>query len=60
MQEFFSIKLFNLDEAQSEKSKENIRAKCVQYLDRAEKLKKHVADKDSDKKPVKSGSGGTK
>lgn len=49
------------DEAQSEKSKENIRAKCVQYLDRAEKLKKHVAgEKSEPKKPVKSGSGGSK
>ncbi len=31
-----------LDEAHSEKTKENIRAKCVQYLERAEKLKQHI------------------
>lgn len=45
-------------EAQSEKSKESIRTKCMQYLDRAEKLKKFQANKDnsSNKKPVKAGS----
>ena len=43
-----------LDEAQSERSKESIRSKCISYLDRAEKLKKFVADKDT-KKPVKAG-----
>ena len=31
--------VLNVDEAQGEKSKESIRAKCVQYLERAEKLK---------------------
>jgi len=47
-------------EAQSVKAKESIRAKCVQYLERAEKLKKYVNGKD--KKPVKEGSssGGSK
>jgi len=47
-------------EAQSDKAKESIRAKCVQYLERAEKLKKYVNGKH--KKPVKEGSssGGSK
>lgn len=46
-------------EAQSDRSKENIRGKCIQYLDRAEKLKKFVADgKEPKKKSEKSGSGG--
>ena len=50
----------SIDEAQGEKSKESIRAKCVTYLDRAEKLKQYVAKK-SNKKPVAdSGSGGSK
>lgn len=44
-------------EAQSEKSKESIRAKCVQYLERAEKLKKYVRNKSGDKKPVADGGG---
>ena len=51
------------DEAHSDKAKESIRAKCGQYLERAEKLKKHVRDKDK-KKPMKSsdsgGGGGSK
>lgn len=47
---------FTTDEAQSEKSKESIRAKCVQYLERAEKLKKYIKNKTSDKKPVADGS----
>jgi len=44
-------------EAQSDRAKESIRAKCIQYLDRAEKLKKFIADKESGggKKPVKDG-----
>ena len=33
------------DEAQSDKAKESIRAKCVTYLDRAEKLKCYVYKK---------------
>ena len=48
-----------LDEAQSDKAKESIRAKCVQYLDRAEKLKQYV-NKGSNKKPVKTGESGGK
>merc|ERR1740124_989063 len=42
-------------EAQSDRSKESIRSKCIQYLDRAEKLKQFIADKDKPKKPVKDG-----
>ncbi|XP_059616979.1 vacuolar protein sorting-associated protein 4 [Phlebotomus argentipes] len=41
-------------EAQGDKAKESIRAKCIQYLDRAEKLKAYLK-KDSKKKPVKDG-----
>lgn len=40
-------------EAHSDKAKESIRAKCVQYLERAEKLKEHTRNKDNKKKPVK-------
>ncbi|KAH3775119.1 vacuolar protein sorting-associated protein 4B-like isoform X2 [Dreissena polymorpha] len=41
-------------EAQSDKAKESIRAKCIQYLDRAEKLKTYLG-KGEKKKPVKEG-----
>lgn len=42
------------DEAHSDKAKESIRAKCVQYLDRAEKLKDYLRNKEKHgKKPVK-------
>ena len=37
------------DEASSDKAKESIRSKCVQYLDRAEKLKNYLAKKDKKK-----------
>lgn len=47
---------FISDEAQGEKSKESIRAKCLQYLDRAEKLKQYLKGKK--KKPVAQGSSG--
>uniref|UniRef100_A0A4W3GFA3 vesicle-fusing ATPase n=1 Tax=Callorhinchus milii TaxID=7868 RepID=A0A4W3GFA3_CALMI len=41
-------------EAHGEKARESIRAKCIQYLDRAEKLKEYLKNKDkSGKKPVK-------
>jgi len=40
-------------EAHSDKAKESIRGKCIQYLDRAEKLKQHVGQKG--KKAVKAG-----
>ena len=45
-------------EAQSEKAKESIRAKCIQYLERAEKLKTYVNGKQ--KKPIKAGESGDK
>lgn len=42
------------DEAHSDKAKESIRGKCMQYLDRAEKLKDYLKNKDKlGKKPVK-------
>lgn len=44
-------------EAQSDKAKESIRAKCVTYLERAEKLKEYIKG-GSKKKPVKAGSNG--
>ncbi|XP_015595703.1 vacuolar protein sorting-associated protein 4B [Cephus cinctus] len=40
-------------EAQGERAKESIRSKCMQYLDRAEKLKEYL--KKGKKKPVKAG-----
>jgi len=40
-------------EAQGDKAKDSIRAKCLQYLDRAEKLKTYL--KKGKKKPVKDG-----
>jgi len=42
-------------EAQSERSKATIREKCMQYLERAEKLKQHVSGQAQPKKPVKEG-----
>lgn len=53
------LKLF-LDEAQSDKAKESIRAKCAQYLERAEKLKKYLREKQKTKKPIKDSDGGPK
>ncbi|XP_058064089.1 vacuolar protein sorting-associated protein 4-like [Anopheles bellator] len=44
-------------EAQGDKAKDSIRAKCFQYLDRAEKLKAYL--KKGKKKPVKDGDGPT-
>jgi len=44
-------------EAQSDKAKESIRAKCVTYLERAEKLKEYIKG-GSKKKPIKEGGGG--
>ena len=44
-----------LDEAHSDRAKESIRAKCVSYLDRAEKLKTYLAN--DKKKPMKDTSG---
>ena len=51
--------LFILDEAQGDKAKESIRAKCLQYLDRAEKLKQYLK-KGNKKKPVKDGDSSSK
>lgn len=51
--------LLTTDEAQGEKAKESIRAKCLQYLDRAEKLKEYLK-KGSKKKPVKDGEASSK
>lgn len=42
-------------EAQTDRAKESIRSKCVQYLDRAEKLKEYLRSKNKEKKPVKQG-----
>ena len=46
---FFNY-FFVTDEAHSDKAKESIRAKCISYLDRAEKLKNYVANKKNKKK----------
>ncbi|CAB3370708.1 Hypothetical predicted protein [Cloeon dipterum] len=46
-------------EVQGEKSKDSLRQKCVQYLERAEKLKKYLESGKS-KKPVKEGDSGGK
>ncbi|KAL3284543.1 hypothetical protein HHI36_018701 [Cryptolaemus montrouzieri] len=45
-------------EAQGEKAKESIRAKCTQYLERAEKLKETL--KKGHRKPIKDGENGSK
>lgn len=47
--------LFLTDEAQGEKAKQSIRAKCAEYLDRAEKLKEYLKKKEKapPSKPVK-------
>ncbi|ESN97689.1 hypothetical protein HELRODRAFT_193180 [Helobdella robusta] len=42
-------------EAHNEKAKENLRTKCGQYLERAEKLKEYIRSKE--KKPVKANGG---
>ena len=47
-------------ETQSDSSKTTIRAKCKQYLDRAEKLKTYVNGKNDKKKPVKAGDSNSK
>lgn len=40
------------DEAQGDKAKDSIRAKCLQYLDRAEKLKEYLKKEKTKKTPV--------
>lgn len=47
-------------EAQGERAKESIRAKCLQYLDRAEKLKEYLKKGKDKKKPVKAGDASSK
>lgn len=49
------------DEAHGDKAKERIRAKCVQYLDRAEEIKDFLKNKEKQgKKPVKESGGNDK
>lgn len=48
-----------VDEAQGDRAKDSIRAKCLQYLDRAEKLKEYLGKKGG-KKPVKDGESSSK
>lgn len=46
--------MVRLDEAQGDKAKQSIRAKCTEYLDRAEKLKEYLKKKENaPAKPVK-------
>jgi len=42
-------------EVPNERAKESIRAKCKQYLDRAEKLKEYMEKNQNKKKPIKEG-----
>lgn len=58
---FVAIKIVlfcRLDEAQGDKAKESIRAKCCQYLERAEKIKESL--KKGKKKPIKDGEADSK
>lgn len=50
-----SLHPFFTDEAQGDKAKQSIRAKCAEYLDRAEKLKEYLKKKEKapPAKPVK-------
>ena len=48
--------VFGLDECPSKDIKDNLRKKCDQYLERAEKIKEYLNGKDTKKKPVKDGS----
>lgn len=46
--------IFASDEAHGDRAKERIRARCMEYLDRAEKLKDYLKNKEKQgKKPVK-------
>ena len=51
----FCLHIILLDEAQGDKAKQSIRAKCAEYLDRAEKLKEYLKKKEKapPAKPVK-------
>lgn len=44
---------FHIDEAQTDKAKESIRQKVIQYIERAEKLKDYIQNKKSKSKPIK-------
>lgn len=61
---FTTVPSFHLhpsDEAHGDKAKERIRAKCVQYLDRAEEIKDFLKNKEKQgKKPVKESQGNDK
>lgn len=52
------MKFWISDETHGDKVKESIRAKCMQYLERAEKLKEYL--KKNKKKPVKAGADNSK
>lgn len=54
------ICFLHADEAQGEKAKDSIRAKCLQYLDRAEKLKEYLRKNNKKSKPVKDGESASK
>ena len=42
---FEILLLLNIDEAQGQKDKECIRAKCMQYMERADKLRNYTEKK---------------
>lgn len=48
-----------IDEVQGDKAKDSLRGKCMQYLERAEKLKKYL-ETGKNKKPVKEGASSSK
>lgn len=52
---FLMLLFYGADDAQGEKAKQSIRAKCAEYLDRAEQLKQYLKKKESapPSKPVK-------
>lgn len=52
---FLMLMFYGADDAQGEKAKQSIRAKCAEYLDRAEQLKQYLKKKESapPSKPVK-------
>lgn len=49
-----------LDETMNESVKQNLRTKIAEYLTRAEKIKDLLNNKQTNKKPVKTGNGATK
>lgn len=48
-----------IDETHGEKSKQTLRLKCSQYLDRAEELKKHMSKSSKKKEKVSNSHGGS-